>query len=55
MEFILTVSLLVWHGRVLLIAPDEWKDGKIRVKNMKAQTEKDENQYDILYDDFVKA
>jgi histidyl-tRNA synthetase len=41
--------------RVMLIAPDEWKEGKIRVKDMKKQTDKDENQYDVLYDDLVKA
>jgi hypothetical protein len=38
----------------MLIAPDEWKERKIRVKDMKSQTNKDDNQYDVLYDDLVK-
>jgi histidyl-tRNA synthetase len=40
--------------RVMLIAPDEWKERKIRVKDMKKQTDKDGNQYDVLFDDLVK-
>jgi len=39
--------------RVLLIAPDEWKERKVRIKDMKKQTEKDENQYDVLYDELI--
>jgi histidyl-tRNA synthetase len=41
--------------RVLLIAPDEWKERKIRVKDMKVGSkEQADNQYDVLYDDFVR-
>jgi len=40
--------------RVMLIAPDEWKERKIRVKDMKKQTDKDGNRYDVLFDDLVK-
>jgi len=50
--FLLDAAALL-STRVLLIAPDEWKERKVRIKDMKKQTEKDENQYDVLYDELI--
>jgi histidyl-tRNA synthetase len=41
--------------RVLLLAPDEWKEGKVRVKDLRKKEGEDQKEVDVPFEEVIRA